>query len=345
VTMSRTPAPQKTPRLTVGLPVHNGEAHLAAAVDALLAQTFTDFELIVSDNASTDGTRAIAEGYAARDPRVRYLRHDRNRGAAFNHNVVIDQARGELFKWASDDDLYAPDLLARCVAALDARPEVVLAHAWTAFIDEGSAVVERRDYPLDTDTPDVARRFRSLLHTQGGDDIYGVIRLDVLNRIPRYGSYHLPDRVFVAELALHGAFHNEPDFLYFRRDHPGRLERQGSDSVRHRAAIADPRRANRRRHPLVRLYGEYVYNYVRAVLQAPLGLRDRLRCLGVLAVWLLGHADPRSRARLVDSPDPAVRQIGQHSRVTRASRWVAEHRPGRHHEQDHERADARTGGR
>jgi glycosyltransferase involved in cell wall biosynthesis len=305
------------PRLTIGLPTYDGEDHLRDALESLLAQTYTDFELLVSDNGSTDGTRAVCEEYAARDPRVRYLRHDRNRGAAFNHNVVIEQARGELFKWASDDDLYDPELLRHCVEALDARPEVVVAHAWTAFIDETGEVVERRDYPLVTDVPDVARRFRSLLLTPGGDDIYGVIRMSVLRRIPPYGSHHLPDRTFVAELALHGRFHNHPDFLYFRRDHPGRVERQGSVSVRHRAAIADPRRADRLRHPVVRLYGEYVWAYVRAIRDAPISAADKRRCLRELAGWLGGHADPRRRLRMLDSPDPAARAIAQHSFAAR----------------------------
>ena len=120
-----------SPRLTVGLPTYNGEEYLAQALDSLLAQTFTDFELIISDNASTDATESIARAYAARDPRIRYVRHPRNRGSAFNHTYVIREARGEYFKWASDDDLYAPDLLERCVEALDNRPEIPLAHAWT----------------------------------------------------------------------------------------------------------------------------------------------------------------------------------------------------------------------
>ena len=106
--MSPTPVP---PRLTLGLPVYNGERFLAESLDALLAQTFTDFELIISDNGSTDGTGEIAQRYAAQDSRIRYVHHPKNLGATFNHNFVIEQARGELFKWVSDDDLYAPTLL------------------------------------------------------------------------------------------------------------------------------------------------------------------------------------------------------------------------------------------
>ncbi len=96
------------PRLTLGLPAYNGERFLAESLDALLAQTYTDFELIISDNGSTDRTGEIARRYEAKDHRVRYVHHPVNRGSTFNHNFVIGQARGELFKWVSDDDLYDP---------------------------------------------------------------------------------------------------------------------------------------------------------------------------------------------------------------------------------------------
>lgn len=306
------------PRLTLGLPAYNGEHFLAEALDALLAQTYTDFELIVSDNGSTDRTGEIVRRYAAADPRVRYVHHPFNRGSSFNHNFVIDQAHGEFFKWVSDDDLYAPDLVRRCMEALDRRPEISLAHAWTAFIDDQGRVTDKIDYALTTDVPDPVERFRSVLHTQGGDDIYGVIRMSVLRSVAPFGSYHWADRVFVAELALHGPFHNEPEFLYFRRDHPDRTTRVGLD-VRQRCARLDPARANRWRHPLVRLLGEYVVGFVLAIRRAPLSRRDRWRCGRELGVWLLSHANPMRRRELLSSPDPALRDVGARSLAARLS--------------------------
>ena len=279
------------PRLTLGLPVYNGERFLAASLDALLAQTYTDFELIISDNASTDGTGAISKRYESIDHRVRYVQHPRNLGSSFNHNFVIEQARGEFFKWVSDDDLYAPDLLQRCVDALDSRPEVPLAHAWTAFVDEADEIIDKVDYPLTTDVADAVQRFRSVLYTQGGDDIYGVIRTSVLRRVAPFDSYHWADRTFVAELALHGPFHNVPDYLYFRRDHPNRAPKT-SQGIRRRCSHLDPRRANRWRNPTVRLVGEYLLGYVTAIRRAPIGPRDRLRCGRELVVWLAHHFDP-----------------------------------------------------
>lgn len=307
----------RPPRLTLGLPVYDGERFLAASLDALLAQTYTDFELIISDNASTDGTAAIAQAYAERDPRVRYVRHPVNRGSTFNHNFVIHEARGELFKWVSDDDLYAPELLERCVAALDAHPEVPVAHAWTAYVDADGEVVDRPPYPLVTDVDDPAERLHSLLVTQGGDDIYGVIRMSVLSQVRLFGSYHMADRTFVAELLLHGPFHNVPEYLYFRRDHPARASRVGR-YIRRRCSHLDPARANRWRHPMVRLLGEYVLGFVTAIWRAPLTPAQRLRCYLELVRWLTSHVNPMYRSHMADSPDPAFAAIGEGSLAARA---------------------------
>src|SRR5579872_4758271 len=115
------------PRVTIGVPVFNGEAFVAETLKSLLNQTFTDFEIVISDNASTDGTGQICQTYAARDPRIHYYRSDVNRGAAWNHNRVFELAKGEYFKWNSADDLCAPEFLARCVASLDDDPAAVMA--------------------------------------------------------------------------------------------------------------------------------------------------------------------------------------------------------------------------
>ena len=213
------------PRLTIGLPVYNGEKYIAESLEALLGQSFTDFELIISDNASTDSTGDICRRYEKQDSRVRYCRQPRNIGLAPNHNFVAEQARGELFKWASNDDLYARNLLESCIDALDKYPDVVLAHAWTAKVNDSGVVTEAFEYPLNTASPRAPERFRSLLFVSGGDDDYGVMRTEVLRRTAMKESYHHADRTIIAELSLHGRFYQVPDWLYFRRDHPGQSGR------------------------------------------------------------------------------------------------------------------------
>ena len=128
------------PRLTVGLPVYNGERFLGQALDSLLGQTFEDFELIVADNAvrRTARPRCVSR-YAKMDSRIRYVRHPHNIGLIPNHTFVMDEAKGELFKYAAHDDLYGRDLLALCVQALDEDPDAVIAHSWTAMVDESAS--------------------------------------------------------------------------------------------------------------------------------------------------------------------------------------------------------------
>jgi glycosyltransferase involved in cell wall biosynthesis len=278
------------PRLTVGLPVYNGEKYLEKSIEALLSQSYGDFELVISDNASTDGTADICRRFAKEDSRIRYIRQPRNIGGAPNHNFLIREARGELFKAASHDDLYHPDLLKYCVAALDDNPDAVLAHSWSAVINAAGDVEETVDYPVHTFSPRAPERFRSMLFDGWGDDDGGVTRLEVLRRTALHGSYHFADRTFTVELALHGPFHIVPEHLYYRRRHAGQGGKRSS--VRGRCAYMDPRRASRLRNPVIRLYAEYIWGYVSAIQHAPLPARDRLECYQLLARWMAGRALP-----------------------------------------------------
>jgi glycosyltransferase involved in cell wall biosynthesis len=288
-----------TPALTIGLPVYNGEQYLAQALDALLAQTYTDFELVISDNASDDATEDICRAYAERDERIRYVRQPVNIGADPNHHFLVEQARGRYFKWAADDDLYEPELLRRCVEALEAHPETVLAHAADAAIDERGEVLGPLPYELDTANPSPSARLRSLLYVSGGNDDYGVMRTDVVRRIAPYGvGAYGSDRVFVASMLLQGPFRHVPQILYYRREHPERASRA---SKRERAVIYDPRRASRLRYPTIRLHLEYVWAYVHAIWRAPLTTAEKVRCWREVAAWLVNRSVPGRTAPLESS--------------------------------------------
>jgi len=138
------------PRMSIGLPVFNGGRFLKDTVDSVLAQTFDDFELIISDNASTDDTEEIARAYAARDQRVRYFRNEANLGAAKNFNRVFELARGEYFKWTAHDDICAPSFLLRCIEVLDRDPSVTLCYTRQIDIDEQGQILGRNPYDLNT---------------------------------------------------------------------------------------------------------------------------------------------------------------------------------------------------
>jgi glycosyltransferase involved in cell wall biosynthesis len=280
------------PPLTVGLPVYQGENYLADALDSLLAQTFTDYELVISDNHSTDATEEICRQYAARDPRIRYVRQPRNLGCIPNHNFLVGEARTPYFKWAAHDDVYGPELLARCVEVLDQQPDVVLAHADKAIIDEQGRILQKLDYPLDTGSPDPVERFRSLVIANGADDEYGVIRTQVLRSIRPKDSYHHAARPFIAEIAFRGRFHQVREWLYFRRDHPDRGDRRAT--IPALCTNLDPKRAGQ---GTPRLMAEYAYRYFEAVARAPITPAQKLACSRIVVSRLSGSGFHRVRTR------------------------------------------------
>jgi len=298
------------PRLSIGLPVYNGGGYLAESLEALLGQSYEDFELIISDNASTDGTVGICRRYEKQDPRIRYVRQPHNIGLVPNHNFVVGQARGELFKWASHDDLYARDLLKRCIDALDQHPQAVLAQSWSATIDSSGTPTKLLRYPAATASSRAPERFRSMLFDGKGDYTYAVMRTNILRQTPLHASYHFADRTLITELALHGPFRQVPDWLYFRRDRPD----QPRLTVRDRCAIFDPRRANPLRHPAVRLYAEYIWGYLTAIRRAPLSPADRRECYLHLARWLASRAVPARK--------PLGEPISARQPVIYLARWL-----------------------
>src|SRR5688572_4568925 len=181
---------QPQPLLSIGVPVYNSERYLRQTFDALLAQTFGDFELIVADNASTDGTEAICREYAAGDSRIRYYRSGVNVGAAQNYRRVFELATGEYFKWHASDDLIEPTFVERCIDALSDSPDVVLAYSKTQLVDgDGRRLADvDQDVALASISP--SARFRQVIVNLGYCNvIYGVARRDVLARTELMGAY------------------------------------------------------------------------------------------------------------------------------------------------------------
>ena len=133
------------PRLTIGLPIYNGEQLLPQALESMLTQEFDDFEVVISDNASVDRTPELCAAYAAKDRRIRYVRNERNLGSIPNFNKLVGLAKGEYFKWAAHDDWCEPEFVGRCVEVLDADPGVVLCHAKATRVDEAMGKLSNVD--------------------------------------------------------------------------------------------------------------------------------------------------------------------------------------------------------
>lgn len=284
----------RAPRVSVGLPVRNGEAFLADALESLQAQTFSDFEVIISDNASEDRTEEICREVAAGDSRFFYHRSEKNLGAAPNFNRTFHLARGEYFRWAAHDDTTHPEFLERCVEVLDSDPSVVLCHSRVRIFGERGAAVEDHEYPLATGSEDPRRRFFDLLFIKNRCfEVFGLIRSRVLRETGLIGAYPVGDRVLLSELAFRGRFHEIPDPLFYSGDHEDRSVRSNLTQQK-AAAWIDARYAERITFPEWRTF----YEYCRAISGSPLKGLDRVMAYLYMVKWLR-HYRKRMRQDLV----------------------------------------------
>jgi glycosyltransferase involved in cell wall biosynthesis len=276
------------PRVSLGMPVYNGERFLRETLDSLLGQTYKNFELIISDNGSNDATQQICREYASRDTRIRYFREDVNRGAGWNYNRTVELARGVYFKWAAHDDLCAPTYLERCVTVLDTDPTVVIAYPDDQDIDpEGNPVDRKRKGRLPmaqrAQSPLPSQRFRFLvLLDYDCEQVFGLIRIDVLRRTKLILNYTDSDRTLLAELGLYGKFFEVPEPLFYHRHHSGSSGRaypiRGGWHLR--ASWFDPRLEGRVLFPQWR----QLLEYLKAIFRTPVGPLVKMKCMFWLGV-------------------------------------------------------------
>ena len=315
------------PKLSIGIPVFNAQEFLPELLDSLLAQTFADFEILISDNASSDQTSEICREYEQRDPRIRCFRNSRNLGAVANFNRVFELSTAPLFKWAAHDDLYHDAYLAACVSLLEANPDTVLAHSGTAFItergemlpyeQETGSFVDRKsgrrywaDVPSIGDAPVAVERFWQVLtRARWGTHMFGVIRREALRQTSLLPNFAGSDRAMLAELALLGRFRcvNEP--LFLKRFHAN--VSWALDHTELRSFLStDDKRYSRRLRQIRAFFG--------APKGKPIGVLSKSACLMLVAAHSvkvvalqMAQGDPRTAARGYGWPgvrDPALRQ-------------------------------------
>src|SRR5215216_2482679 len=187
------------PKIAVGMPVYNGERYIESAITSILGQTYTDFELIISDNASTDRTQEICSAYATRDSRIRYSRNSVNLGAAPNYNLVFELSSSEFFKWADYDDLLAPEFLSKCIEVMDEDSGIVLCFPSARVIDESGNVLGDHQFMSLTDSPEASIRFRNLaLYPDMAYQVSGLMRSSAVKKTALHGSYPSSDLVLLA---------------------------------------------------------------------------------------------------------------------------------------------------
>jgi glycosyltransferase involved in cell wall biosynthesis len=268
--------PERKSLVSIGLPVYNGARYLRQTLDALLAQTYDRFELIISDNASTDETPHICREYTKRDSRIQYHRNDVNLGQLFNFKRVMDLAIGEFFMLAGDHDDWEKEYISRCVEVLENDPSVVLCSSEAAWISSTGEFLERVFPRIDTRGLDKDSRFHVTLWALDCYIIYGLIRMSALKNRARCILSFGPDVLLLTELSLLGAFAYIPARLFYLRRTEGygnaylQAERLGINTDSKLLGL--------------RIYWEFVWRRCRVASRHFLTLRGK--CIAIFSVLL-----------------------------------------------------------
>ena len=295
----------KKPTLSIGLPVYNAERYLTKALDSLLGQDFDDFELIISDNGSSDQTEAICRDFARKDRRIRYVRSDENRGLTWNFRRVFELSDGEFFKYAAYDDECYPTMLGRCMEVFrSSDPTVALVYTLSEMIDENSSVIRPQGWPnwnwdrvaTSAKTPH-ARLAHIIWRALHGQAQYGVIRASFLRRAKPFGCI-TADWMILAELGMMGKIIEVPEVLFRLRIHRANTWNATSTALEilkwHNPAADGLEK-------LLPFRIAVILEYLKTVCHAALSPYERMMCLAVacivpplrnLCLWSLRASGP-----------------------------------------------------
>ncbi len=209
------------PCVSIGLPVYNGQKHISGAIESVLKQTFEDFELVISDNASTDDTEAVCRAFAARDSRIKYYRQEHNLGAVRNFNKVFELSRGEYFKWLGFDDWLEPEFLESCVSKLDTDSSLVLSYCHEKYYTVESEYICSLNQPHNVVSHKACKRFHQIMWCHSLiDPTYAVIRRSALEKTSLITNLLQADDILAVELSLLGRFGHIRRYLSYRRAQP-----------------------------------------------------------------------------------------------------------------------------
>jgi len=295
-------------RLSIGLPVFNGEKYIKEAIDSILAQSFSDFELIISDNASTDHTEQICREYVIRDSRIKYYRNLKNMGASYNHNRVFILSSGEYFKWAAYDDVLGKDFLLKCIEFLDKNPSMVLCSSKTGRINEKSEFQDIYEFKVRINSSKPHERFHDFIEMRNHAWLllFGVIRSGSLRKTRLFGNYIGTDTNLIAELSLLGSMFEIPEVLFFRRYHSQSYTETTGQDYKERLSWWVVSGSPKYIFPYWRICQEYI----RSVRHIPMKQSESLNCYLQIVKYLI------KEGFILMSIDVALVLVG-HSRLHR----------------------------
>ena len=203
------------PLVSIGVPVFNGEKGLAVALDSLIAQDYTNLEIIISDNASTDATSKICEEYVGKDSRIKYSRLKENIGSPMNFNQVFERSSGKYFMWAAHDDHREPLFVSACVEKMESSVNAALCHVQMAVLVEGEEGVLKVTH-LDSfkDFKGLTQRYKETLKNIRGTVMYSLFRSSVLRKTKLLRRSIASDMAFIQELSIYGEFVQVSEILF-----------------------------------------------------------------------------------------------------------------------------------
>ena len=283
----------RAPKLSIGVPVYNGEDYIAEAITSHLEQDFDDFELIVSDNCSDDATAEIVDGFVRSDSRVSYSRNDSNVGGPANFNRLFRLSTGELFRWAAADDRIEPGYLESVVQLLDDNPDATIGHSDALLIDpksEPMLEMERGylggDGFLETvklKAPQGDQRFESASPHHRVDAvinnnyrhffIFGIMRRSTMLQTRLHGAFYGGDRTLLVEMAMRGKFLKVPEPLFASRSHAKNSGRNGLNFEELKQHGAQD----------ITFASQVMKGYIDGIRSADVSRSDELKSLGIVA--------------------------------------------------------------
>jgi len=214
----------RKPLVSIGMPVYNGAEYLRLALDSLLAQDYENFELIISDNHSTDSTQGICLDYMAKDKRIQYYRNRSNIGAVNNFNKVFELSHGDYFMWHAHDDYREPNYISSCLKMMEKNQNVILCCTYALLDENGGQRQLQENFSTIGMSPN--RRFRKILWNNSCAGIYGLMRSHILRKTGLFRNVFGPDNLLLAELSLMGEFFQLPSTLFKMNVRSGNIVRK-----------------------------------------------------------------------------------------------------------------------